>query len=192
MRRALLSLALLTAGLAPGPHPLLFPARDVTIDYTLEPAGQPARDITVAVEAGGTRLRVTSPDLPTTFLIDRPAGTATILLPLLRLYSEVRVGELDPERTILRGAAFTPEGPARLAGLRCRRWHATSPQGNADGCLTPDGVLLAGSAVSNRRGALGTIEARRVVYGPLDPGEFAIPPDFQEAPVKLSPNGMPE
>ncbi len=173
-------------------RPVLFPVRDVTVDYDIRPAGQPARDAEVAIAAGGVRLRVISPDLPTTFFVDRRAGTAAIALPFLRMYSVVKIGDADVERTVLRNAAFSRGGERRIAGLACTEWHAVSPQGTAEGCLTDDGVLLAGSAVSKRRGALGEVRARRVSYGPIDPADLVVPPDFHEAHVRLDVNGMPQ
>lgn len=174
------------------PPPVLLPTRDVTIDYRVQPPGQRALDVTVEALAGGDRLRLTSPDLPTVILVDRPAARATVMLPLLRLFTVVKIGTIDPERTILRGAVFTPVGPGHAAGLPCTEWRARSADGEAAGCLTADGVLLRGTARSARRGALGALEATRVAYGPLDAGEFAIPNKYHEAPFKLGPSGLPE
>ena len=67
----------------------------------------PGKDLSVALGGVGGR----PPRFPlTTFLVDRPAGEATILLPMLRAYSAVKIGKYDVERTVLRGAHFTRAG----------------------------------------------------------------------------------
>jgi hypothetical protein len=190
--RIILLAALLTAPVLAGaaPRPLLAPERDVTVTYQVRPAGYPARDVEVAIQAGGARLHITSPDLPTIFLVDRQAEIATILLPMLRAYSAVKIGGVDPEHTILRNANFTRGDRRRIAGLECTEWHAHSEKGEAEGCVTRDGVILAGRAISDRKGEVGSIEASRVVYSRLPATMFAIPPDFQESPIKLNAKGL--
>lgn len=165
------------------PAPLLAPVRDVTIEYQVTPRDRAPLDVVVAVSAGGRRLHITSDALPTTILVNRDAGTADILLPLLRAYAELRIGRYDPEQTVLRGATFTRAGARMLTGRRCMEWRAVSRDGQAAACITPDGVILRGEASSGRKGALGSIEARRVVYGPLAPGLFHIPADFRRSPI---------
>jgi hypothetical protein len=157
----------------------------VTVEYEIAPAGRQAVGIRVAIQAGGAHLRITSPELPTTFLVDRPAGEASILLPMLRTFADVKIGKLDPERTVLKGARFSRAGHRHIAGRDCVVWHAESEQGTADGCITDDGVLLRGAATSARRGELGQVTALRVVYGPLPDADFAVPPDFQKSPFRL-------
>jgi hypothetical protein len=166
-------------------RPLLAPTRDVTVEYEVSPEGRVPVGIRVAIQAGGARLRITSPELPTTFLVDRPAGEASILLPMLRAYSDVKIGQYDPERSILRGAHFARTGHRHLAGHDCTIWHADSAEGSAEACITDDGVILRGTASSARRGELGAITALRVSYGALPADDFAIPPDFQPSPFKL-------
>jgi hypothetical protein len=178
------------AGFLPGAvraevRPLLAPTRDVTVEYEVAPPGRAPVGVRVAIQAGGARLRITSPELPTTFLVDRPAGEATVLLPMLRAYSDLKIGKFDPQRTVLRGARFSRAGHSRIAGHDCVLWHAESSEGTADGCITDDGVILRGSASSARRGALGQITALRVVYGPLPAQDFTVPPDFQPSPFNL-------
>ena len=188
--RVLVWLAAL-AGFLPGVaraevRPLLAPMRDVTVEYEVSPPGRVPVGVRVAIQAGGARLRITSPELPTTFLVDRPAGQATILLPMLRAYSAVKIGKFDPERTVLRGAHFSRAGHSRIAGHDCVLWHAESSEGTADACITDDGVIMRGSASSGRRGTMGQITALRVVYGPLPEADFVVPPDFQPSPFNLN------
>ena len=175
--------ALLLVALMPGvarAAPVLVPERDVTVEYTVTPRDHTPIDVHVAIEAGGRHLRIAGEDLPTAFLVDRGAGTATILLPLLKLYTTVAIGRFDPERTILRGARFERHGARHLAGLACTDWAASSPQGHASACITPDGVILAGTA-SDASGELGTVRAATVVYGPLAPVLFHRPDGYRDA-----------
>jgi hypothetical protein len=183
--------SLLALGLtAAAPLPRLVPTHDVTITYTLTPESRPPITITAAIAAGGRLLHVTSEDLPTTILVNRDTERAAILLPILRAYADVKIGRYDPEHTILRGAAFTRAGARTIAGHRCTDWRATSPDGQATACITPDGVILRGEAGSGRHGPLGAIIARRVTYGPLDPALFQIPANFQKSPIPIDPEGF--
>ena len=189
--------AILTATQAGAAHmspvrPLLVPDRDVTVEYRVSPEGRTPIDVVVAITAGGRRLHITSQDLPTTILVDRETETADILLPMLRAYAELRIGRYDPERTILQGADFTKGAERALLGRRCTEWRAVSPDGRASACITPDGVILQGAASSNRRGALGAVQARRVTDGALPAALFQVPPDFQKSPFRFDPQGQAE
>ncbi|MEJ0047168.1 MAG: hypothetical protein WDN04_14415 [Rhodospirillales bacterium] len=166
-------------------RPRLAPARDVTVDYTVQPAGRVAVDVRVEILAGGQHLRITSAELPTTFLVNRTTGVAAVLLPILRAYSEVSITGYDPEMGVLRGAVFARGGRARVAGRDCTLWRARSAQGQAHGCITEDGVILQGGAASARNGELGTVRATRVAYGAPPRNEFEIPAGFQRSPVGL-------
>jgi hypothetical protein len=134
----------------------------------------------VSIEAGGAHLRITSADLPTAFLIDRPAHRATILLPLLKLYATVGIGQFDPQETLLKRARFERHGRERLAGHSCTDWTATSDQGRANACITEDGVILRGSA-TDRKGDLGAVQAATVHYGALSPLLFRLPSGYRDA-----------
>jgi hypothetical protein len=194
-----LAAALLAGAAAPAlagpyadPAPRLVPDRDVTIEYVVSPQGRPPVDVEVAVAAGGRLLHITSQDLPTTILVNRDTETASILLPLLRVYADVRIGKYDPEHTILHDASFSRAGDRTINGRRCTEWRALSHDGQAAACITPDGVILRGVASSDRKGELGRVEARRIVYGPLSPEMFQIPPHFQKSPFRFDPNGLPQ
>ena len=167
-------------------RPLLAPTRDVTVEYEVAPPGRVPVGVRVAIQAGGARLRITSPELPTTFVVDRPAGEATVLLPMLRAYSSMNIAKYDIERSVLRGARFSRTGHNRIAGHDCTVWHADSAQGEADACITDDGIILRGAAATSRRGGAGQITALRVIYGKLHAEDFAVPPDFQPSPFSLN------
>ena len=160
--------------------PLLAPTRDVVVDYTVHPRDHADLAVQVSVQAGGAHLRITSADLPTAFLVDRPARVATILLPLLKLYATVGVGRYDLQETVLRDARFERHGRSVVAGRGCVDWSAVSPKGQAAACITEDGVILRGTA-SDAHGPLGSVQASVVQYGRLPQALFVLPPDYQNA-----------
>jgi hypothetical protein len=185
------SCALLGSGPAfAEPRPLLVPTRDVTVQYQVTPHDHGALDVRVAVKAGGTRLRITSDTLPTTVLVNRDTEKAAVMLPLLRAYSDIKIGKYDPENTVLKGATFSRGGHDRVAGHECTAWHAISGDGSADACITGDGVILRGALRSNKRGEEVTLVASRVDYAPVPDADFAVPPDFQRSPFKLNVDGF--
>ena len=160
--------------------PLLVPTRDVVVDYIVHPRDHADLAVQVSVQAGGTHLRITSADLPTAFLVDRPAHQATILLPFLRLYATVGIGQYDPQETVLHGARFERHGRAMVAGYGCTEWTAASARGQAAACITDDGVILRGSA-TDAHGRIGGVQATTVQYGPLPGGLFRRPADYHDA-----------
>ena len=160
--------------------PRLVPLQDVSVTYSVQPRDHAPLMVLAEIAAGGARLRITSPDLPTALLIDRPVGEATILLPLLKLYATVGIGRFDPERTVLRDARFERDGQERVAGLACTDWTASSPHGRARGCVTGDGVILFGKAADSQ-GGVATIKATAVRYGPLPPLLFRRPDGYRNA-----------
>jgi hypothetical protein len=171
-------LVVLSSAPALAAAPRLVPERDVTVDYTVHASEAPLQAVRVSIEAGGRRLRISAQDLPAIFLVDRPAGTATILVPLLRGYATASISRYDPEVTILRGARFTKGGAEMVAGLACTDWKAVSASGSAAACITPDGIILKGSA-TDRHGGTGSVVASSVAYGGLDPSTFERPEDYK-------------
>jgi hypothetical protein len=165
------------------PAPRLVPARDVTVAYQVGAPGRPPIAVEVAIAAGGTRLRILGEDLPTSFLVDRQTETAAIVLPMLKTFTRVSIARYDPSQTVLRGADFSRGGRDVVAGLACTHWHAHSAHGAAEACITNDGVILQASAMSDRKGTLGTVRAVRVNYGSLPPEIFAVPGNYVESPL---------
>ena len=160
--------------------PLLAPTRDVVVDYAVHPRDHGALAVQVSVQAGGQHLRITSADLPTAFLVDRPAGEAIVLLPLLKLYATVGIGRYDPQQTVLRDARFERHGRSVVAGHACVDWTAVSARGEAAACITEDGVILRGTA-SDAHGLLGSVQASTVQYGRLPQELFVLPADYRNA-----------
>jgi len=173
-----------------GGRPLLAPTHPVTIDYLVTTRDGGTIDVHVAILAGGARLRVTSPELPTMFLVDRAAGIAQVVLPVLRAYSTVDIRKYDPEQHELRAAVFTHRGQSRIAGRACTQWQASSPEGSGSACITADGILLEGELTSARHGAVARVIASRVQDGAPPPGEFDVPEGFSESPFRLDPKGF--
>jgi hypothetical protein len=172
-----------TGGAYGAAGPRLLPARDVTVAYQVDVPRGPPIDVRVAIAAGGERLRIVGEDLPTSFLVDRQTETAAIVLPMLKTYTRVSIARYDPTQTVLRGAGFARGRPDNMVGLPCTHWHAHSGQGEADACITADGVILQGSLTSDRKGNVGTVRAVRVDYGALPPAIFAVPDNYSESPL---------
>jgi hypothetical protein len=176
----LIYLAVMFATPAFASVPRLVPTRDVTVTYNVHPRDHAPLQVRVSIAAGGARLRITAEDLPTAFLVDRREHVATILLPMLKMFTTVKIGEFDPQDTVLRGAHFERHGTETIAGRSCTDWSAVSAQGNAGACITEDGVILRGHA-ANHHGELGTVMASTVEYGALAPQLFQRPPGFSNA-----------
>jgi len=170
--------------------PRLVPVRDVTVDYMIHAGGARPQAVRVCIEAGGAHLRITGEDLPLSILVDRPAGVAHVLVPLLRAYSTLDIARYDPERGVLRHAAFTRGGTERLAGGRCTDWRASSPSGTASACITEGGVILKGE-FANHHGSGGAVLATSVSYAPLPPWSWSLPGDFHDmGPLSLEKLGL--
>jgi hypothetical protein len=157
--------------------PLLAPLRDVTVTYQVRPRDFSPLTVHVAIAAGGQRLRITAENLPTAFLVDRRAQQALILLPVLKMFSRVKLNDADPENTLLRRARFERHGKERIAGLACTDWTAVSAEGHATGCITDDGVILRGRA-TNHHGEIGAVMASNVDYGPVPRDLFDVPSGY--------------
>jgi hypothetical protein len=177
VRALILALFVTTPAVA---APLLAPLRDVTVTYQVRPRDFSPLIVRVAIAAGGQRLRITAENLPTAFLVDRRAQQALVLLPMLKMYSEMRLKDADPETTVLRHAHFERHGQERIAGLACTDWTAISPDGRAAGCITDDGVILRGRA-TNHHGEIGTLQASNVEYGTVPADLFAVPSGYTNA-----------
>jgi len=173
-------LALMFATPAVASVPLLAPTRDVTVTYNVQPRDHAPLQVRVSIAAGGARLRITAEDIPTAFLVDRREHMATILLPMLKMFATVKIGEYDPQESVLRGAHFERHGTETIAGRVCTDWSAVSAQGAAAACITEDGVILRGHA-ANHHGELGTVMASTVEYGALPAELFERPRGFTNA-----------
>ena len=175
----LLPAALLLCTAAVTAPPLLVPRRDVTIDYVVHPESGRAQAVRVSIEAGGAHLRIEGQDIPASIIVDRPAGVARIMVPLLRAYSSLSIERYDPERTMLHRAQFSRGGLERLAGGVCTDWVARAPSGVAFACITDGGLILKGQ-LSNRHGPVGDVLATSVDYAALPPWTWSIPDGWHD------------
>jgi hypothetical protein len=170
--------------------PRLVPTHDVTIDYLVHPGTGRDQSVRVSIEAGGGRLRIVGEDLPVNVLVDRQAGLAHVLVPLLRAYTSLSITRYDPERTVLRHASFSRAGSERLAGGPCTDWLATSASGSASACITDGGVILKGE-VTNRHGRVASLMATAVDYAPLPAWTWSLPGDYHDlGPLALDRLGL--
>lgn len=172
-----LVLGLLGVSPALAQSPRLVPDRDVTVDYQVEPRDAPRVEVRVSIAAGGRHLRISAQDLPATFLIDREAAMATILVPILKSYTSTSIAHYDLEETVLHGARFSRLGSEVIAGLPCTDWSAVSDRGRAQGCITRDGVILKGEATDSH-GRVGRVMASTVAFGGLDRSSFELPEGY--------------
>ena len=173
-------LACLVAMPAGAAVPRIVPTRDVTVTYSVRPRDHAPLDVRVSIEAGGGRLRITAENLPTAFLVDRRAHVATILLPMLKMFTTVPMGDKDDPERILQGARFERLGHEMVAGRSCTDWTAESDTGRASACITEDGVILSGRA-ENHKGEIGSVLASTVQYARLPPALFDRPAGFSDA-----------
>ena len=170
--------------------PRLVPIRDVTIDYQVHPADNRPQSVRVSIEAGGVHLRIQGDEIPASIVVDRNAGLAHVMVPLLRAYTSLSVARYDPERTVLRDARFERVGQEQLSTGRCTDWIARSASGTASACITEGGVILKGD-VTNRHGRVGSVLATAVAYAPLPPWTWAIPADWHDlGPLSLEKLGL--
>lgn len=155
------------------------PDRDVTVDYTLSGPERGPIDIAVGIEAGGIRLRVTSPALPMALVLDRAQGRGLVMLPMLKLYSTVGLGGFGLDGPAIKRLRFERQGQDRVAGHTCTRWTVTAPGGQGHACLTPDGVILAGDS-TDHHGTTHSLIATALRYEPLPPALFQLPEGFHQ------------
>ena len=159
--------------------PRLVPADDVTVDYLVHPSHGPEQAVQVSIQGGGAHLRISGQNIPASLLVDRQAGIAYVLAPLLRAYSSIGISRYDPERTVLRRAHFEQGAVEQLAGGLCTDWRAVSPSGTASACITDRGVILKGEA-SDRSGQLGKVIATRVAFRPQPPWIWSPPTGWRD------------
>ena len=178
MKRIILACLVVTPACAAVPR--LVPTRDVTVTYNVRPRDRAPLDVRVSIEAGGGRLRITAENLPTAFLVDRRTHMATILLPMLKMFTTVPMGDKDDPERILQGARFERQGHEVVAGRSCVDWTADSDTGHASACITDDGVILSGRA-ENHHGEIGSVLASTVQYARLPPALFDRPAGFSDA-----------
>jgi hypothetical protein len=158
--------------------PLILPSRDVAVSYQLSAPGRPDQAYQLEYDSNAQRARITNPAQGTYFLVDLPAGTAQMVVP--QLNSVVNAPDLSGLTRQITDAGhharFTMLQEKAYAGLACRNWLVTSPQGSATACLTPDGVTLHFNG-RNAHGS-GSVTATAVQFGPQPARDFDPPVGF--------------
>jgi hypothetical protein len=158
-------------------RPVFLPEQDVAVSYEVSAPGRPAQDYRLEYDAAAQRARIDDPAHGTYFLVDLPAGSAELVVPMLRsVVTAPDLAGLARQVYSADGARFTPLGHAAYAGLPCERYLVLSAQGTATACITPDGVTLNFSG-QDAHGA-AAVTATAVAFGPQPAGEFAAPDGF--------------
>ena len=178
-------------------HPLFRPTRDVTVDYHETGNATPgATDHTMKMyfSAGGDRMRVELTGRPAVMIVDRAAGKSVMLMVAQQKYIEM---PYDAKRAMVFDhpeGTLTRKGTDTVAGLQCTVYDAHGPHGEAEICLTADGVMLrAANMDPSEHGH--RLEAVKVTYGTLSDSLFKPPAGYQKlnmpAGMGMPPTGMP-
>lgn len=198
------ALPLCQARAADAAAPPLMPTRDVTVQYSVLPEGAPQPQIVrVYFKGGGGLMRIDGPPgppdgSPSGFMVmNRAAHTMTVILNQQHAFVDIPEGQMVSSPFVLDSSMrFTPVGTGTVAGLACTRYSIVAGSGQAQACVTADGVVLSESGVDGQ-GNRGSLTAQSVSYGPLAASLFTPPPGFQRAahpaspgePGALQPNG---
>ena len=167
-------------------HPPILPQQDVAVSYDLEVSGRPDTAYQLEYSAAAQRARLTSVAQGTVFLVNIPAGSAQIIVPMLHAIVQAPdLSRFTQQVNDAGNAQFTALGKQHYAGHECENYLVTSPKGSATACLTPDGVALHFHG-SNDRGE-ATVTATALRYGAQPPGDFAVPDGFSQVTL---PPGM--
>jgi hypothetical protein len=150
----------------------LTPTRDVDVTYRLAgPVGAPTAEQRVRWDVADGRQRIDTPTPGLHIIVDSHTHHLASVRDAEKLALEFdQSGMMPPPGTV---TTYAKRGDATVAGLPCTVWQlpvADSPQM----CLTDDGVLL-----RVQSGDRVVAEATRVVFGPSNPADFAIPLDYR-------------
>lgn len=182
-RAALLSgLVLLPALASAQDRPPATPTRDVGVTYRVTGVadqGSGPVDMRMSWLNAEQKLRMDLPGGIGWSLLDQRTQRIVMVLEQLRMVAEVPVQ--DGLTAMLPNARFTRGANATVAGHPCTVWRYEGGGGKGEACVTTDGVMLRAHGTRGARG--GTVEARRVVYGPQDPARFRVPQDYQTMPA---------
>lgn len=157
-------------------HPPLLPTRDVAVTYHLVRGGKASpQDVRFYASAATNRVRFDG----TAFgyiLVDRDAGTATMVIAPLKAYVDLpHHGPMTESFLLNKDMTFTRTGSDTVAGLACTVWDVTAKRGGGTACVTDDGVILRGQG-HVKTGESGGIEAVSVTYA-AQPADMFNPPE---------------
>lgn len=168
--------------------PRVIPVRDARAVYRVSQPGRPDQTWSVRFDAAAGLVRATSlsgTPMPMTVLLDLHDGRAQLVLA--QMHALVNVPGLAGAMArvmAMRGAHFTPLGPAIIAGLRCTRYLVLRRNASGTACLTPDGFTLAASG-GDPHGRV-SVQALSLHVGPQPPADFVPPTGYSE--VTLPPS----
>jgi len=166
------------------PIPRFLPNRDVAVTYQLNLPGRDPQTYLLRYDAADQLARIDSPAQHLFILANLPSGQAQLVVPALHAVVDTPdFSGIAQQIENARGAQFTPLGSGHYAGLRCQRYRITSRDGEAQACITPNGVVLQFDG-HNRHGA-AEATAISVAFTPQPGEEFSAPADF--ANIHLSP-----
>ncbi|MDG6094979.1 DUF4412 domain-containing protein [Acetobacter sp. AN02] len=176
---------------AEGDHPPLMPEKDAVITYQVQSEGTPGpQTAKLWFTAQGAKLRIDSGDGKGSTILDRATGDVTLVMNQQRVWLRLsgRQGVrnpfmLDPSMSFTRGKTSSE------AGIPCTEWAIHSPRGDAEACITSDGLILRQKGVDGD-GAKGELKAENVTYGTLPDSDFQPPAGYQEVrPHRAPPAG---
>ncbi|GBR01502.1 DUF4412 domain-containing protein [Acetobacter oeni] len=166
---------------AQGDHPPLMPARDAVVTYSVQPEGAPDKqEVKVWFASEGARMRIDSPDGAASTVLNRTAQSVMIILHKQRVFT------LLTDRGAVRNPflldvsmQYKKNGHTTIAGIDCTRWIVTSGKGQADACVTDNGLILSESGV-DADGLKGQLTALSVSYETIPSTEFEAPSGYQQ------------
>jgi hypothetical protein len=157
------------------------PTRDVAVTYSIaSPGSSQPQEIRMAWLVSEQKVRVEPQGSPGWMLLDRRAGSATMVMDAQRMIMHLpsqaatAMTQDAPE-----GATFVRRGTGRVAGQPCTEWQVTTPQGQSVSCLTEDGVLLRSVTNLPQNRGTGRMEATAVSYAAQDAARFRVPADYR-------------
>jgi hypothetical protein len=159
--------------------PAFLPQRDVAVTYALDVPNQSPMSFRLLYAADDRRGRVENLTQGYAVLVDLAAGRAVVVLPSLHaLVKAPDFSALTGQIANADGARFTPEGAGSYAGLGCERYHVQNDQGQAQACITRDGVVLHFAGHDAHGSA--EVTAQAVDYRPIGPQDVAPPIGYSE------------
>jgi hypothetical protein len=163
-------------------YPLLLPQRDAAVIYDLDSSGTGPMRIEAHVSARDQKLRLQEVGKPDFLLVDRGAEQVMVVAASKGLIFAVPTQgflhrHLDPGTNL----RFSRGALRSVLGIACTVWRVQGPKGYGDGCVTPDGIILAASGQgdgpdSQGRTPSGHLTAESVSFA-LQPPDLFQPPD---------------
>jgi hypothetical protein len=168
-------------------NPPILPTQDVAVSYNLATPGRADQTYLLEYSAAGQLARITNPNPGTVFLVNLPAGTAQLVVPMLHAIVEAPdLSAITQQISSAASARFTALGPGDYAGRPCEKYLILNAQGTATACLTPDGVALYVHGQDANGSA--TVTATSVTYAPQPPNDFQPPSGFSQ--ITLPPGAL--